>query len=173
MVKKLSSIENYINANVDEFSQHLNKILPKDVINFINHLQSKTHIYLFSGIIRNYFLKKNYELRDIDFMIEDDLDVNSLFPDLLITRNSFGGYKLKIDNLPIDLWGVSNTWGLNCGQLKLPFKHLEAIPDTTFFNCSSIVFSMNDKKFIIGKPFLRFLRDKQLEALRDLASRID
>lgn len=173
MVRKLSNIENIINNNVAEFNQHLNKILPDDVLDFVSNLQSKTQVYLFSGVIRNYFLKKPYDLRDIDFMIEDDLDITNLFPHLFITKNSFGGYKTKIASLPVDLWSISKTWGLNRGQLKLPFYTPEdasediskSIPNTTFFNFSSIIFSMNQRKFIVGKPFLRFLRDKELDVV--------
>ena len=168
MVRKLTNIEEFINNNVDEFNQHLSKILSKNILDFANRLQSKTQVYLFSGVIRNYFLKKNYDLRDIDFMIEDDLDIKKLFPKLFITKNSFGGYKTKIDSLSVDLWSINKTWGLSRGQPKLPFESedtSEEIPNTTFFNSSSIIFSMNERKFIIGKPFLRFLRDKELDVV--------
>lgn len=173
MDRKLSSIEEFVNDNVAGFNQHLSEILPKNILDFAEYLQSKTQVYLFSGVIRNYFLKRDYDLRDIDFMIEDDLDITNLFPHLFVTKNSFGGYKTKIESLSVDLWSINKTWGLNRGQLKLPFSQPEDvskdiykdIPNTTFFNFSSIVFSMNERKFIIGKPFLRFLRDKELDVV--------
>lgn len=163
MARKLSSIEDCVHNRTVEFSQHLNHVLPHGVLRFVERLQSRTQVYLFSGIIRDFFLKKNYHLRDVDFIIEDELNVMDLFPQLKIVRNSFEGYKTKIDSLKIDLWRLDDTWGLKHGQLNFSFKRLDYLPNTTFFNFSSIVFSLNEKKFIVGQPFLRFLRDKVLD----------
>ncbi len=42
-------------------------------------------------------------------------------------------------------------------------KFLEKLPLSTFFNFSSIVYDMDDKKFVVGKPFLQFLYHKKLD----------
>lgn len=163
MAKKLADIESKINGEALEFNTHLHCFLPDGIIEFLNFLLKETQVYLFSGIIRNYFLKKTFEIRDVDFIIEDDLDIVNLFPNLEVTRNSFGGFKTNINSIPVDIWVISKTWGLNRGQLKFPYNQLEHLPNTTFFNFSSIIFSINEKRFIIGKPFLRFLRDRKID----------
>jgi hypothetical protein len=168
VAKRLADIKKQIEDKADEFSSHLDEILSDEVLDIVRHLQAKTKVYLFSGVIRNYFLKRGYDLRDIDFIIEDDLDIEKLFPNLYIRQNSFGGYKIKLEYLYIDLWVLNKTWGLNQGQPNLPFdelERLERLPETTFFNFSSILFLMNEKKFITRKPFLRFLRDKKLDVV--------
>lgn len=166
MAKKLSDIEKLIQKSSNNFFLHLNRILPQEVWNFLSEVQSKTNIYLFSGVIRNYFINKKFEkLRDIDFIIEDELDIISMFPTLDINRNSFGGYKININGLFIDLWVIKDTWGLNYGQLKLAFNQIQHLPNTTFFNFSSILYSLNNKEFIIGKPFLKFLKERKIDVV--------
>lgn len=164
MVRKLSKIEEAIHSRSIEFREHLEKILPINVLRFVESLQQRTEVYLFSGVIRDFFLKDcRGALRDIDFIVESDKDVQQLFPELKIYRNSFDGLKTKVSPLWVDLWQLDRTWGLNRGQLNLPFKKLDTLPSTTFFNFSSIVFSFNENKFTIGRPFLRFLRDRTMD----------
>ena len=166
MARKLADIEKDINKSSADFYIHLTRILPTAVWDFLNVLMSKTDVYLFSGVIRNYFINRKYDaLRDIDFIIASEVKIEDLFPEMNVRKNSFGGYKIHIDNLTVDLWMIKNTWALNQGQMKMEFGLLSHLPDTTFFNFSSILFSLKDKDFIIGKHFLRFLRDKKLDVV--------
>jgi hypothetical protein len=166
VAKKLIEIEDFIKERSEDFYQHLAKRLPLGVWSMLNILVSKTQVYLFSGVIRNYFIQRKFDkLRDVDFIISDELDIELLFPNLTINKNSFGGYKLVIESITIDLWIVKNTWALNQGQIKLPYKQLDHLPNTTFFNFSSIIFSLNNKDFTIGKPFLRFLKYKKIDVV--------
>ncbi len=165
MDKELIEIRNNIQANSDSFYNYLTDLLPSPVWELVNKLLSETNVYLFSGIIRDYFLETENGFRDIDFVIEDDLDIEALFSDLTIRKNSFGGYKIMIDPITIDLWCIKNTWGFS-KQTRLPF--VDCLPDTTFFNASSILFSLNNQRFIIGKPFLKFLSKKELDIVLEM-----
>lgn len=166
MAKKLIDIERDILKSSEDFYLYLQKILPPKVLGFLEEIEKYTEVYLFSGAIRNYFIgKKDEKLRDIDFVIIDKFDIENLFSEYSITKNSFDGYKIIIDDLTIDLWVMERTWGLNYGQLTFEFNKLEYLPNTTFFNFSSILYSMNNKYFIVGKPFLKFLRDKTLDVV--------
>lgn len=171
MAKKLSDIEDTIHDQTRAFHYYLNETLPIGVLNFIAKLQEYTNVYLFSGIIRNFFIesysKERYHPRDIDLIIEKEIDIKLLFPSINISQNSFGGYKTKIDGLSVDFWVISKTWGLNRGQLQLPFNHLEYLPKTTFFNFSSILYSFEEKRFIIGKPFLKFIQNGKLDIVME------
>ncbi|GAP71622.1 hypothetical protein SAMD00024442_15_27 [Candidatus Symbiothrix dinenymphae] len=120
---------------------------------------TKTNVYLFSGIIRDYFINSKNSFRDVDFIV-DDIDVEAFISDFDTTKNNYGGYKITIGSVTIDLWNIKNTWGLPYQSL-LPFA--EYMPETTFFNSSSILYSLNNKQFIVGKPFLDFLKNKQLD----------
>lgn len=164
MAKKLNDIKNSIEDESILFHNYFYENIDTDIENFINTLKNKTNVFIFSGIIRDYFLFKEHKpFRDIDLIIEDDLILEDIFQDLTYTKNSFGGYKIKFANVDIDLWVIKRTWALNRGQLKFEFDYLNALPKTTFFNFSSIIYSLNTKTFIVGKDFLRFLRDKKIE----------
>lgn len=164
MAKKLNDIQNLIEDKSFLFHQYFYDNIDVDVEKFISHLKNKTKVFIFSGIIRDFFLFKNHTpFRDIDLIIEDDLILEDIFQDLNFKKNSFGGYKIKFQNVDIDLWVIKKTWALNQGQLKFEFDYLNALPKTTFFNFSSIIYSLYSRKFIIGKDFLRFLRDKKIE----------
>lgn len=164
MAKKLNDIKKTIEDKSILFHNYFYESINEDIENFINALINKTNVFIFSGIIRDYFLfEEHTPFRDIDLIIEDDLILEDEFQNLNYTKNSFGGYKIKFDSVDIDLWVIKKTWALNRGQLKFEFDYLNALPKTTFFNFSSIIYSLNTKTFIVGKDFLRFLRDKKIE----------
>jgi hypothetical protein len=164
VARKLSKIEEEIQSKTVQFDKYFYSNLNNNVRYFIDKLNTKTKIYLFSGIIRDFFIKtKKDTFRDIDIIIEDDIAIELLFENIKYEKNSFGGYKILIDSINIDLWVIRKTWALNNGQLKLEFDYINELPKTTFFNFSSIIYSLQDKKFIIGKDFLRFLRDKEID----------
>lgn len=133
---------------------------------FIENLCNQTKVYIFSGIIRNYFLNI-YSIRDLDIVIESEKNLSELI-DSKYERNSFGGYKIKFDNLSIDLWEIKSTWAIK----KNPQKSIETliwsvIPKTSFFNFSSIIYSISEKKFIYEKSFLEFLKTKTLKIVHE------
>ncbi len=168
MAKKLTDIQNFIESESENFNSFLFNSVDLEINSFISKLMTKTNVFLFSGIIRDYYLnRRDGNFRDIDIIIEDDIIIKDDFLNLRIRKNSFGGYKIEFPNIVIDLWVIKNTWALNQGQLKLEFSHIFELPKTTFFNFSSIIFSLNNKKFIIGKDFLRFMRDKKIELVLD------
>lgn len=169
MARKLDDIKKYIEGKNIQFNDSFYNLIDGNIKSFINELCSITNVYVFSGIIRDFFLNNDNipVARDIDLIIEDDLNMEDTFNELIFSRNSFGGYKIKFDSVVVDLWVIKNTWALNQGQLKFEFDYLNSLPYTTFFNFSSILYSLNEKKFIIGKDFLRFLRDKKIELVLD------
>ena len=76
-------------------------------------------------------------------------------------------YKVQIGESIIDIWNLNETWGLKTGQLTFEFHNLYKLPDTTFFNFSSIIFSFKENKFIIGRPFLDFLKKAEIDLVSD------
>lgn len=162
MAKKLSDIEHEIRSQEGAFLSYLEHLLDEKVFNFINELSRLGNLYLFSGIIRNYFLKVN-EVRDVDLMIDSTVDIHPLVKKYHYRKNSYGGYKIDINGIVVDLWYMRDTWALNNSQQVIGFELEQYIPKTAFFNFSSIIFSFKDQEFIYSKEFLRFLRDKQID----------
>ncbi|GMN08915.1 hypothetical protein MTsPCn9_06290 [Croceitalea sp. MTPC9] len=164
MAKKLADIQEYIELQNKPFSSYLKNSLTNNVYDFIEEMALHTKVYLFSGIIRNYFLK-NKTIRDVDIVIESDHDLMELMNQYDCRVNSFGGYKVKIDNLVVDVWRMDKTWAINKHQTILNLWLDTYIPHTAFFNFSAVVFSINEEKFIYTKYFLRFLRDKKMDVV--------
>jgi hypothetical protein len=162
VARRLSDIENEIKLKEGEFALYLNRILSKDVVSFLFELSKAGSLYLFSGIIRNYFLGIN-EVRDVDLMIESSEDINSIISKYQYRLNSYGGYKIYINDMVVDLWHLRDTWALHNAQMVMDVELERYIPNTAFFNFSSILYSFKDQTFIYSKFFLRFLRDKKID----------
>lgn len=160
--------ESFINSKSSDFWKLLQHSVNTKVLGFIDSLNNNSDLYVFSGVIRNYFLKRNLiGIRDLDLLI-DDQSGNAI--DLLLAngaykykKNSFGGFKIVFEDFIIDVWYLKNTWGLK--HINLPFDNnfINAIIDTPFFNFSSIVFSIKKQKFIFNNYFIDFLKTKQLK----------
>ena len=163
MGKRLIDIKKEIESKTEVFDSYFSSKIKPHVSDFIDFLKGNFQVFLFSGIIRDFFVRNNNEFRDIDLVIEGELN-ESLFYGMDYHKNSFGGYKINIDNTTIDLWEVKNTWGFHKKNI-LPFSEL--LPETTFFNFSSILYDLTNKKFIIGNDFLKFIRDKKIDIVFD------
>lgn len=160
MDKKLADIENDVKSEASNFREYIINSLNENVRFFIEELSKHCKIYIFSGVIRDYFLKRD-GIRDLDLVIDGEFDIEVLFSNYSFRKNSFGGYKLSIDGINIDLWFIQNTWAIK--HRKITPSNLETfIPTTSFFNFSSIVFDLDENKFICSRPFLSFLKNKKI-----------
>ena len=162
MDKKLTKIRDIVDNSGLDFFQFLDGIFNDDLKAVINELQYHSEVYLFSGIIRNYFLNIK-EHRDVDLVLSKEVDVARFFNGFPIKRNSFGGFKIQLDSVDVDLWFMKNTWAFQYGQKTLDLQLEKKIPDTAFFNFSSVIYCINSKRFFYTDHFLRFLRDKKLD----------
>lgn len=167
MDNKLVNIVESIRSKEDNFRIYFENNLDNEILQFIKRLENHTSLYLFSGIIRDYFVSPNNAFRDIDLVYDTDFNIEELLLEYNFKKNSFGGYKIHIGEFIVDIWNLNETWGLRKGQLTLEFNHLYKLPDTTFFNFSSILYSLQDNEFIIGKPFLDFIKKGKIDLVLD------
>ena len=78
----------------------------------LRYITSKTDIYIFSGVIRN-FLLGYLENRDIDFVIKEPIKIPQvLLKKFKISINKLGGLKIYTSGVTIDVWELNKTWGL-------------------------------------------------------------
>jgi hypothetical protein len=162
VAKKLSEIETLVNESSHSFMEYLKKSFDKSIIGLLDEFSKKTNVFIFSGVIRNFFLNIN-DNRDLDIVLESPIEIEEFLTKTNFKLNSFGGYKFQFENTNIDLWFLDNTWSLKNHQLTLNFQLDRYIPQTAFFNFSAVMYSYNKQQFIYTKHFLRFLRDKKLE----------
>jgi hypothetical protein len=163
VARKLSNISDFINSSSDSFKTYLKESLDDEIYKILIQISKKTDFQIFSGVIRNFFLKEK-GIRDLDIVLNDEIDLESIFFKKNIFKNSFGGYKIKTKKLDIDLWYVKNTWAYNY-QKTMDFDLASYLPATAFFNFSSISYSFNKQVFFYTKDFLRFLRDKEINVV--------
>lgn len=161
MAKKYKKISVEIDSKTDKFYRYLEDALEGEAFDFIKNLTSLTNVYLFSGIIRNYFLH-NYLIRDVDLVLESSVDVPKYLEENSFKINSFGGYKFNLGSKNFDVWVLKNTWALNV-EKKIDWELFSYLPKTAFFNFSSIIYSLNDKKFFYTEDFLKFLHNKEID----------
>ncbi|MGE9311079.1 hypothetical protein ACLOAU_05515 [Niabella sp. CJ426] len=168
MDKKLINISN-VSKKAEEFSVYLSSCVHPDVWFFLKRASAFSEILIFSGVIRNFFLKDAGKIRDLDIVFNcDEKYLKFLLKGIDYKRNSFGGYKLLIGNLNIDFWHIDNTWAFQNKKVdNLLFKD-QTLANTSFFNFASVVYNLSKKEFIFSNSFLSFLNDRTLDiVLRD------
>lgn len=135
--------------------------------NIIEEVAATTKVYIFSGVIRNFFLGY-WQNRDLDIVVENINNIKlskNILRNAIIKKNKFGGFKIELDKLVIDVWDIKKTWGL-VQEKKNPVP--EELIKTVFFNFSAIVYDFNDAKFIFDNEFCDFLHTKMLKVIYPL-----
>ena len=118
---------------------------------------AKSHqkVYIFSGVIRDFFLDIDDMPRDVDIVLSGK-SIDNVLSDGLKVVNQFGGAKVQKNGLTIDVWCLPLTWGIRR-------KKVHSTPDelilTSFFNFSSIVYDYKKNQFIVGDAFLDFMNN--------------
>jgi hypothetical protein len=161
VAKKLSDISKEIDSKAQLFRWRLERMVDVKVMSFLDELSSKCDVYIFSGVIRNYFLNV-ISSRDIDIVFEGSIDVETLLNGFDWVKNSFGGYKIKINDVSVDMWQLQDTWALSY-QKTIDYDLAKFIPNTAFFNFASIVYSYNGNRFYHTPDFAKFLRDREID----------
>lgn len=163
-----------INKNMLENKSLIEEILPiyielyfsksRQSIEFWNKLSSNTKCYIFGGFVVD-FLNRKRSHRDIDIVIDSFSDNNlKLLQKYNAIKNSFGGFKLNIDGVKIDIWAIKNTWAIK-KMNYLEFDLFSLLPSTSFFNSTAIIFSIQEKKLIYKDSFLNFFNNNILDIM--------
>lgn len=167
MDKKLYKIPD-INSKSKDFIEYLNREIGTQASFFLNELTAFSEVLVFSGVIRNYFLKYKGQIRDLDLVVScDDCKVEDFLNNFNYKKNSFGGYKISLGSLNIDLWQIEKTWAYTNHKVELQLFKDYNLPNTTFFNFSSIIFDLNKEKFIYNASFKNFLETKEIDLVLD------
>lgn len=166
------SIYKSLKQDVIDSSEDFHDYLYEDILGADNYeifseILGDGRGYLLSGIIRDYFLKRKKDIRDLDFVFK----LNKLNPkkyqkilrekSISYRYNSFKGLKIKSSELPdIDAWLLENTWGIKHQKIK---PTINSLIDSVFFNFSAIVFDLHEKKFIFNDHFIDFLSTRTID----------
>lgn len=160
--KLINDINN--EAKIDNFLIFLKDKIDIEGYSFLKELSKFAEVYIFSGVVRNFFIKYNGQIRDFDIVVKSENSIlASYLSKLEYKKNSFGGYKLKIGSLNVDLWHVENTWAYKKDKVKSDLFEFYSLPKTAFFNFSSVIFNWNAKEFVYTKNFIDFLKTKTID----------
>lgn len=145
MTKKLDSKE--YNIKKDFYDVLSNYPQVKDLIKY---LEAKSNILLFGGSVRDYDENRFSIIpRDFDVVV-DDLDGNLeeiiLMFGLAPQKNKFDGYKIRMNNLKIDIWKIQDTWAFK--HNKVVYNSKKDLNKTVFLNIDSIFYDLNEDKLI-------------------------
>ena len=69
MAKKLSEISKEIDSKAPLFRSRLERMMEREVMTFLDNLSDVCELYIFSGVIRDYFLNA-ISNRDLDIVFE-------------------------------------------------------------------------------------------------------
>ena len=154
----------------DKFENYLQTKLDKKALEFVRVLSEELDLIVFSGVIRDFYLNHHGEVRDLDLVVKHNFhhleSIINNFEEVQYNKNSFGGYKIKISNLTIDIWNAEDTWAFKERKMQQDCIFIEEnLPKSCFFNFSSIVYDIKRKKFINSKNFQKFLKTKTLDII--------
>ena len=156
MDKKYNRKKEDIDRQALSFKVYLKYILlDSESWDLLLNISQQTDVYIFSGVIRNFLLGIS-ENRDLDIVVKDIDKIiipKKYWKNIRYSKNSFGGYKIRIGQLTVDVWDIENTWGIQKMRIKsTPYSLIR----TAFFNFSAITYDFNKSKFIYDEDFLIF-----------------
>lgn len=156
--KDMQSLDN------EEFMLYLcSDVLDAVSVDALYMLLEKSDVYVFSGVIRDYFLRRGSQHRDLDLVLEHNVDWRDIYKKcaghISVKTNSYGGLKVHTGSLTIDIWTMGHTWGLMRKGIRLTPQNLVR---TAFFNFSAIVYSIRRRRFYVHHSFAEFLNNREI-----------
>jgi hypothetical protein len=95
-------------------------------------------VLLFGGAIRDILADKTP--RDYDFVVTFRSSfLEEILASFEFRKNRFGGYKLVLDGIKIDIWSIDDTWAF---RNKLISSSPENLTKTVFLNIDSIAVNL-------------------------------
>jgi Poly A polymerase head domain len=120
-------------------------------------------VILIGGAIRDIALKREIP-RDIDLIVdcaEDELRSNLRSYEYKL--NSFGGYKLQIDNITFDIWSIENNWAF---KNKIVPIAKENITKGAFYNIDAVCINLSDNSFF-SEHFDAAVINRELDIIQE------
>lgn len=149
------------------FDEYLKRfVLPGKLHEAIELMMTTADVFLFSGVIRDFFIGEAIQPHDIDIVLDIKsprgyVNIRNLLSGTSYKINSFGGFKISHkQTVPIDAWELKNTWTIKQSNLEPSVKSLL---QSVFFNFSAIAFHFNTRRFIFNDDFLKFWNTRTME----------
>ncbi len=147
---------------IEQIEYYLKELFRKNqgLYELFESLKEEGDILIFGGAVRD--IITNTSPRDYDFVVDlKRKPLDKILSDFNYNyrKNSFGGYKVFIEDMMVDVWSLENTWAFKKGLIPASPQNL---PYTVFFNINSVAVDLTNKKTYIGK-FAEALDSKVLD----------
>lgn len=155
-----SSFELDIEQRINYPSQNIEAFL-----NFITDAIPDGEVYLFGGVLRDLALlgRRGFN-SDVDLVVEGNWSHFIPYLESLgAHKNKFGGYRLMIGEMPVDLWHAEETWAIKQGLVF--YKGIASLTDTTVLNWDAILMNWRTRSFIHRKNYFEEINTRVLDVV--------
>lgn len=153
------------NLKLLDFKKYLSNCFPETILTNLSALSKSCDLYVFSGVIRDYIIDNKAKPKDLDIVVNNlktrDVPVEFL-QRFNYKKNQYGGLKILVDGINIDIWSLPDTWGIREQRLE---PTPESLVRTAFFNFSAVAYDFNKEVFVHTPEFLRFINDGVLDVV--------
>lgn len=135
----------------NKFESYLKKIKEnnKELENLLEKITKKGKIYIIGGALRDfyYYNLNDYKIRDLDLVFSEEIDkIKEILEEYPYHKNRFGGYKIKLDELYLDIWSYYDNWAFKNKLVKSTKCSSANLSKGTFLNIDSLVYSYSNSK---------------------------
>lgn len=134
-----------------------------DFVGFLSDAVPGGNLYVFGGVLRDLALfgRRGFH-SDIDLVVEGDWSTLATYVEKLgAQRNKFGGYRLSLDEWPIDIWNARETWAIQRGLIE--YKGIASLTETTVLNWDGILMNWRTRNFVHRRRYFEELRTRTLD----------
>lgn len=132
-------------------------------LNFITDAIPDGDVYLFGGVLRDLALlgSKGFN-SDIDLIVEGNWHhFVSYLDSLNAHKNKFGGYRLIIGKIPVDIWHAEETWAIKNGHVT--YNGIASLTETTVLNWDAILMNWRTRTFVHRKNYFEEINERVLD----------
>lgn len=136
-----------------------------DFLDFISHVNAVGGVYIFGGLLRDLaiFGKKGFG-SDVDVVVEGDWEsCEDYLEGVGAVRNKFGGFRLVVSGVPVDIWNAQETWAIRRGLVE--YQSVASLVNTTVLNWDAILMNWTTKNFICSDNYLDQINERLLDVV--------
>ncbi len=134
-------------------------------VNYVfNRLEKIGDVIIVGGAIRDIGVLDR-DPRDIDIIVDttDNVTLENILMQFNYSKNRFGGYKLLLETIELDIWSIDNNWAFKNKYLD---TKADKIKDGIFYNIDSILMNIT-KDYYEAHYFNDAVRNKILDIILD------
>lgn len=116
-------------------------------------------VAIFGGYIRDHILNSLYykylTAHDLDVVVQNTHQLDNY----IILKNRFEGNTIFVHNIRIDFWELKDTFSIKKKNTSIS---IETLPETTVFNCNSVVYDIRSCR-LYESGFFKSLEMKTID----------